>query len=232
METVVAAGERKRIGFRMLPSQAYLADLGALYLRQMVDALGPAARDASVRGAGTLYLRDEAGKIAAWSIFVWSGAEGLSRVEASRFDQRHTFSKTQSGAWKDSGARQAPQLANAIALLDSALLPRRIEALQAGGATIARDGDGSGRQFRTAGASGSYVVTLDSLSRPGEIECKPEGEAPPATYLYSEYSETAGLLWPRLIDVARPGSLTAIAVRFSTVERTRAPDDSGRGSFR
>jgi hypothetical protein len=232
-EVLLAAGERRQIEFAFQPSQSYLNDAGALLLKQMLDALGaPEPENALVRAAGTLYLRDEAGEIVPWSMVAWIRGGQLLRVQASRLNERVELLRTDGASWKEtSGSAIAPQLSATLALLESALLPNQVRTMNAGDTgAIACDVDLPGARFRTEGPAGGSIVTLDSFSRPGQIEreVQPAGRA---RFLYSGYSELPGMMWPAVVEVVFADSRRGIEARFSSVQRVKAlPEDTVRSS--
>jgi hypothetical protein len=230
-EVVLASGERRNVDFVFQPTQAYLTEIGARFLREMLVALGPTEPgNDSVRAGGALYLRDESGVVVPWSIVAWVRGGQLVRLQASRLSQRVDFVQ-EGGSWKEaSGIEATSQLTGAVSLLASSFLPRQVGLLAAAGTgVLACDLDRPVRRFRTSGPAGTYTVTLDSSSRPGEIEREMNADAPRATFLYSDYSERAGAVWPGMIQVIPAGSGGGIEARFTTVERVaRPPEEVGR----
>jgi hypothetical protein len=223
-EVVLLPGERRRIEFRFRPTQEYLNDLGERYLIEMRKALGGSpGKDISLRMAGTLYVRDDGGIVTAWSIVAWSGMDGLSRVEASRLNQKSTFERAETSTWKQSAGRPAAQVAKGISLLDKALRRGYIDSLQSASATLATYENALAREFIATGLDGGYAITLDPLSRPAEIAHEAQGVAAASRYLYSHYSEVAGLFWPNLVEADDSGEKISIAARFSTVRQLPAP---------
>ena len=232
-ELVLASGERRKLEFVFQPPQSDSSAVGARLLQQMFDAIGgrePA--NVPLRAAGTLYLRDEAGEIVPWSIVAWIRGGQLIRVQTSRLKERVELIRTEGATWREtSRSAAASQLSAAVALLEPALLPNQMRAMNAAGASaVACNSDLPVARFRIEGAAGGSIVTLDSFSRPSQIEreIRPGSRA---TILYSDYSQLPGLMWPAVIEVLFADSRRGIAVRFSSVQRVETlPEGMVRSS--
>lgn len=230
-EFVLAAGERRNIAFATEPSRTYLSGLGARLLERMLRTVAsPAATQTrSVRAVGTLYLRERDGRITSWSISAWIRGAELVRMDASRLNERYTFPKHTVPKKRTAATKGPPQLATAAALLPAALLQHQISLLKAPGMMVEAT-DTKDQVFSARGPSGSYLVELDQSFRPTQIRYQDDAHTDSATYVYSEYSEFDGFLWPGLIQVTNPGSQVAFEARFADLKYSDEP--AGRNSGR
>jgi len=224
-EVVLQPGERTYLAFRFEPSPAYRSEVGAQLYRQMLEALGTSESKPpeTIRASGTLYIRDDSGAVSPWSIVAWIRGQDIIRMEVSRLQERYELIGSGSGfSWKKRPRKKdAGQLQEAAAALAGSLLPRRIEPLKGEGMRIAANDSANEptARFRAQGAEAAYTVTLDSSSRPSRIQREHEAGARDATFLYSDYVEEDGILYPRAIHVLFDGSQWGIEARFSSVRR-------------
>jgi hypothetical protein len=224
-EVVLQAGEMAHVAFRFKPSPAFLAELGNRLFRQMTDAIGgsEAKPPETIRASGALYIRDDSGTLASWSVVAWIRSENVIRLELSRLQERYELIQRGTGfSWtKRPRKKEAEQLEEAAAQLAGSLLSRRLASLKAAGLAIAacEPVDEATPRFCVRGPEATYTVTLDSSSRPGRIDREHAEGARDATFLYSDYSQDEGLLCPKVIQVLFTGSKWGIEARFSTIRR-------------
>jgi hypothetical protein len=206
-----------------------LTDVGMRLFRKMLDAVGGSESNPpeTIRAAGALYIRDDSGRITPWSIVAWIRSGEVGRLELSRLQEKFEIIRSGAGfSWKKRPRRNAEQLQEAAAILSGLLLSRQIARLRGPGLAIAASDpvDESKPVFRARGLEEIYTVTLDSSSRPVRVECEHAAGARDATFLYSDYSEEDGLLFPRVIHVLFADSRSGMEVRFSSIRRAPGTD--------
>lgn len=226
-DLVLAPGELQSIAFKFVPSRRYLTDAGRSLLQGMVDALGKAsdAHSAAVVASGTLYLRDANGRTVLWSLRALIRGSELVRLDLSRLNELYTFPWTATRA-KKRPPKYPPALEAVAARLGSAVLSRQILLLTAPG-TSAEASNPPQPVLRVKGADSSYLVTLDSLFRPLRIENENAPSTDSPTYMYSEYSQLDGELWPGIIQVITSSPGLTFEVRFSGFQHADEPPARG-----
>ena len=226
-DLVLAPGELQSLSFRFEPSRRYLTDSGRLLLQGMVDALGktPATNSATSIASGTLYLREANGRTVLWSFRAWIRGSDLVWLDLSRLNELYTFPWIATRA-KKHAPKYPPQLEAVAARLASGVLSRQIPLLTAPGMS-AEAVNPPQPVLRVKGADCSYLVTLDNFFRPLRIENENAPSTDNATYMYSEYSQFDGVLWPGVIQVTAAGPGLAFEVRFSGVQHTDEPAARG-----
>jgi hypothetical protein len=231
-ELALAPGELSHMEFNFEPVPGYLTEFGGDLRQRMLSAVGspPATNSSTFVTSGTLYAREANGRSVLWSLRAWIRGPELVRLDLSRLNELYTF------PWipprgKKRPPKYPPQLEAITARFASAILQHQISLLAAP-ATSAEAVNPLQRVLQVKGADTSYRVILDEAFRPLRIEKENALSTDSATYLYAEYSQFDGMLWPGLIQVATPGSGLMFEVRFAGVQHEDDPAARGLGVIR
>jgi hypothetical protein len=238
-EVLIRQNELTRIKFRFKISRTVLKATGAKLFQEMRRSLHARENDAgggapteqkgnALRAAGTLYLHDSAGHCTLWPVAAWFKEGHEARFELSRLpaqlQERYVLTMTVTGhSWDRSPpAKEAHELEAGIHLIADAQLTRLMERLDDPGLTMeaveAPLGGEVTSAFRAAGASETYLITLDAANRPSEVKTESPVPGSSLRMLYSDYVLQGSFYYPKTTQIILPDGAQGIEARFDTVQ--------------
>jgi hypothetical protein len=244
-DVVIRPNELTQMEFQLKISRAGLAKLGAKRFHLMRQAVrGSSAVNANeasawpftgidgdqLRAAGTLYLYGEGGRCTVWSVVAWFQPEYAVRFELSRLREKYVLIFADNGfTWnRNFRADEARAVEEGMRSIGEAQLPALMKRLADPELIMTAPDFIPGRAekttFRAEGKSQGYVVTLDSANRPSEIILEPAGQSPSRRILYSDYTELAGTLYPKTMQIVLPDGARGIEARFDTLQIGAMPE--------
>lgn len=211
----VRENQRSHFDFTLKPTRATLEKVGAARFERMLEALGGEKglkESGFVRANGSITV-DGRGKQVPWSSSILIKAPDKAKFSVARGGQKYEIAFTPEGyQWSRAPKRPELQdlqdLEDVLRLLREYQLPALVERLRRSGrkpvAPTVNSAPSEATALRIEGTPESYVVTLDSASRPVEIKLESTGLNSGLRIIFSDYVVQGGGVYPKETQIVLP----------------------------
>ena len=237
----IRADKTARVEFQFSVNRATLEEVGQRLFHATLASLGSEIASAStmpaLRAVGTIYLYSNPEQPSAWSTIATIRGPDSAVFLVSRAGRKYEITSLNGRlTWKHPPKdKETRALEDGLMTAFNYQLTRLTTQLGNPKFTLlgqtAISGEIEPRTFRAQSDAQSYVVRLDSESRPIEIRMESGGLDTSTRVLYSEYVKFGPIALPRNTSIVLPGDRYGIEIRYDQIE-LMVPTDSSKSGRR
>jgi PEGA domain len=231
---IVEAAKSATVAITLEPDRAAREAFGTHLFQKMVAAVGgedglKALGSVQAVGSTTLWGRD--GKSVRWTLLLRNRADrGLFQAKSGRLLHEVTFSGSEFKASKNLKGDEALELPTDFGLIRDYQLPALIARLGSSGYKLVADhpDPAASDEFVLSAEAGTATISvaLDANSRPERIKITTAAGLGSALITYSDYVQSGGAFYPKMMQIKPDNEQQGIEVRFDTVELNKNLTDA------